>query len=530
MTSPLTLLYFGMAVEDLYSLLKRTGPALTTELIERMVSDGASAAAARQRVARGLNEGAESIKRLAGLRFQYNARFVYRDDQYGDRRFWDALERAFQRYAPSYWHAVAGLKARGGCVPKSLFATVTGAPLARQRQLSPKLLLERLAAIQLVDEFTDESDVDYVRFKPHHYSPEPLQVVRARLLAEKIALEGIRNWIRRIGFGSYEQVRIRDEKIAPEVSSVQWDLSAPSYMRPLVSRVSSGVRPGFVVLDINLRDMLDEHAVGIVVRKHDIASAPIKVAPIMPFLIADGFTADGFGLAKQKGILATTIAHLLGEEVAKALRDLIALLTDMGATAAVNPDHLERVFSTLSRIQGTSDNLRGPLLELTVAYLVKEIEGGSVEVGRRVTDMHGRSAEIDVILMRPDGGDVLAIECKAKSPGTRLTLEVVQHWLLDRVPVMADAMRYQSRFFNSEVQFELWTNGPMEPDALSWLTANRSVHSGVQIAWRDGAGMKEYARKAKSTAITKILNEHFFRHPLVAAARRGSANARVRPE
>lgn len=508
-----------MAIEDLASLLHRKGPSLTTELIEQMIQDGASADAARQRVARGLANGAGNIKRLAGLRFQYNARFIYREDQYGDQKFWEALERAFLRYAPSYWYVVAGLRARGGCVPLTLFPTIAGAPLARQRQLSPKLLLERLIAIQLLEQFEDD-EMTYVRFKPHHYRSEPIPLIRARLLAEHIALEGIRSWIRRLGIGSYDQVRIRGETKSPEVSSLCWDLSAPSYLRPLVSKSPDGIRPGFAVLDINLRDMLDEHAVGNFVRKHDLASAPINVAPILPFLIADSFTTDAFGLAKQKGILATTIGHLLGEEVAKALRDLIDLLTDMGATAAVNPDHVERVFSTLSRIEGAAANLRGPLLELTVAYLVKEVEGGSVEVGRKVKDvMTGRSAEIDVMLMRPNGGGVLAIECKAKAPGTRLSLETVKRWLEVQVPVMIEALRWQSRFADSELRFEMWTNGPMDTAALDWLKFNVNLYPGIQIGWRDGSAMKTYVRHAKSGAITKILNEHFFQHPLEAKPR-----------
>lgn len=518
-----------MAIEDLASLLQRTGPSLTTELIEQMTRAGASAEAARQRVARGLASGAGDIKRLAGLRFQYNARFVYREEQYGDQRFWGALERAFLRYAPSYWYVVAGLRSRGGCVPLALFPTMAGAPLARQRQLSPRILLERLVAIQLLEQFEDENETKYVRFKPHHYRSEPVPLIRARLLAEQIALEGIRSWMRRLGIGSYDQVRIRGDAKAPEVSSVSWDLSAPSYLRPLVSRTTNGLRPGFAVLDINLRDMLDEHAVGNFVRKHDLASAPVKVAPILPFLIADSFTSDAFGLAKQKGILATTIGHLLGEEVAKALRDLIDLLTDMGATAAVNPDHVERVFGTLSRIEGAAANLRGPLLELTVAYLLKEIEGGSVEVGRKVTDvMTGRSAEIDVMLMRPNGGGVLAIECKAKSPGTRLSLEAVKRWLEVQVPVMIAALRWQSRFADSDLRFELWTNAPMDSAALAWLKSNAKLYPKAQIGWRDGSAMKTYVRNAKSGAIMKILNEHFFQHPLEATPRvRGETHKRL---
>lgn len=505
-----------MAIGELPDLLMLKGPSLTTELIDHWISEGVSSAAARQRLARGLASSGPAITRLAGLRFQHNARFIFRDDQFGDRRFWDALERVFAGYAPSYAGAVSALKARGGSVPAWLFAAVAGAPLARQRQLSPARILERLRAIQLLTETTDEDDVQYVSFLPFHYAPDPPHVVRAHLLAENVALEGLRNWVRRMGLGSYEQVRIRGEGKQPEVSSLVWDLSAPSYARPLVGRSAKGLRPGFIVLDINLRH-LDAPAVASFVRKHDMASAPPGVAPIMPFLIADSFTQAGFGLARQKGVIATTIEHLLGIEVAKALRDLISLLTDMGATAAVNPEHLQRVFGTLTRIQGASDNLRGPLLELAVAYLVKEVEKGSIEVGKKVRHpTSGRSAEMDVMLLRPEGSGVLVIECKAKGPGTRLTLDIVQKWMIDRVPLICECLRFQSRFAQQPLRFELWTNAPIDPEAFLWLKQNSQRYPDCEVGWRDGGAMKQYAKRAKSAAITAILNEHFFLHPLVA--------------
>jgi hypothetical protein len=111
-----------MSLSDLSAILRKTGPALSVAIIEHMVAAGASPAAARQRLARGLAGADSTVKRLAGLRFAHNARFVYRDDQYGDRRFWDAVEEAFASHGPSYGSVVANLKARGGSVPKSLFS------------------------------------------------------------------------------------------------------------------------------------------------------------------------------------------------------------------------------------------------------------------------------------------------------------------------------------------------------------------------------------------------------------------------
>src|SRR5690606_3858937 len=135
------------------------------------------------------------------------------------------------------------------------------------------------------------------------------------------------------------------------------------------------------VCDINLTSVVGIDQVTNFIRKHTNAAAPQKVSAIMPMLVADAFTQEAFDHAKSSGVLAVTLENAFGRGFAKALLDLIKLLTDMGNTAAVNPAHLEKVFSRLSRIEGAAGNLRGPLFELTIASLVKEVEGGYVRTG-----------------------------------------------------------------------------------------------------------------------------------------------------
>ena len=139
---------------DIEDFLRRIGPALTTELIAEMAKEGISPVAARQRIARANDL---VIKRLAGLRFPHNARFLYLDDQFGDRKYWQALERVFRDYGKSYWSAIASLKARGGVYPRQFFEGVCGSPAARSRQLSPQRIFERLSAINLLEEVHDDA-------------------------------------------------------------------------------------------------------------------------------------------------------------------------------------------------------------------------------------------------------------------------------------------------------------------------------------------------------------------------------------
>lgn len=503
------------------SLLKQHGPGLSSDLARLMVEGGLSEVAARQRITRAQF----AYKRLAGLRFAKNARFIYLDDQYGTQEFWDAIERAFKSSGASYWHALIGLRARGGICPKSLFPIVCGAPMARTRQLSPDRILERLCAIKLLEEYEDaESGETLIQFHPHTYHKDSKAVMQAKLLAEYIALQAVRDWARKLGLGSYGKFKLRGETELPVVSSIAWDMSAPSYMRPLARSEAGSIKPGFFVCDINLNGVINQDQVALLVRKHSLASAPQNIAPIMPFLIGDVFSQDAFNLARQSGIAATTIENLFGLETARALRDLIELLSNSGATAAINPQHLSDVMNNLAKIEGAADRLRGALFELAAGTLAKDIEDGYLLVGENRREYStGREAEIDVILDRPDGRPVLVIECKSKIPGASLSLETAQHWLKDRVPLIRAIMDQESRYDGRTFHFELWSNGPFDEDARSWLEAQPKVYDLHTVDWKDGAALRSYARNAKTGAVRKILKEHYFTHPLAKLAKRKSA-------
>lgn len=508
---------------DVKQFLTKHGPGLTSDLIEAMTKSGISPAAARQRVTRAQSE----YTRLAGIRFAKNARFIYLEDQYGGSDFWNAIERAFKVGGQSYWGTVAGLRARGGRCPKSIFPSVCGAPLARNRQLSPDRILDRLCAIQLLEEETDASTGEtFVQFRPHSYHKISDANMKAMLIAEAVALQAVRQWARRLGFGSYGKFRIRGEGDLPVVSGVAWDMTAPSYMRPLVSARSGSLKPGFFVCDVNLNGPLDEDAVAHFVRKHDMASAPQNVAPILPFFIGEVFTQAGFDLARKAGITATTVSDLFGTEVGKALRNLIDLLSDAGATAAVNPEHLYNVMAALTKIEGAAENLRGALFELAIGSLVKDIESGYLLTGHKLKDYETKqSAEIDVLLYNAEAGTLLIVECKSKIPGVRVGIADVKKWHSDRVPLIERLLRQDRRYETCVIRFELWSNGLFAEEALGWLQAQSNEFPKHSLGWKQGDALKEYAKKAKSAAIRKTLNEHYFLHPMARMQTRRQQNS-----
>lgn len=72
---------------DTDELLRHLGPGLTTQYIAELVATGMTEAGARKRVQRM----SAQYQKLAGIRFEKNARFIYRPEDYGDIAFWTGL-------------------------------------------------------------------------------------------------------------------------------------------------------------------------------------------------------------------------------------------------------------------------------------------------------------------------------------------------------------------------------------------------------------------------------------------------------
>src|SRR5690606_8520337 len=133
------------------------------------------------------------------------------------------------------------------------------------------------------------------------------------------------------------------------------------------------------------------------------------------------FTPEALRACRARGIVATRPETIFGQDVGRALADLLQTLANGAAVAASDPGHIEDLFRQLSKIEGAAANIRGALFELLVGHLVRSIEGGSIDIGVLVHD-ENRSAEIDV--RHVNERDVTVYECRGNQPSTRVTAEV----------------------------------------------------------------------------------------------------------
>jgi hypothetical protein len=393
--------------------------------------------------------------------FPKRARFIYLEDQFGTEPYWSALIRAIEEANPAYAAALAGVRARGGILPRTHFDVASGCPALQKKQVASATVLERLISVRLLSRVSIEGYGECVALHEEApYLAAERASMRARLLTEDVLIGAMRSWLGRMNFASPKVTTVRGETM-PKFATFHFDICGPCYLRPMRRFRAEAVDPGFVVADVVLGRILEEDEVKPFIRKCETLSYLREVRPFLPILIADGFSLEALRACRAQGIVATRPETLFGRDVGQALADLPQTLMRAAAIAASDPKKLESLFSRLGGIEGAATNLRGALFELIVGHMVRSIEGGSIDIGEIVRDQESnRPREIDVRLVKER--NLTIYECKGYQPGTVVHDGEVEEWLTDKVPVIYKAHRQQQRFDGAAIRFEFWTCGSFD--------------------------------------------------------------------
>lgn len=493
-------------------MLREIGPCLTTTLTAHLMEQGLTPEAARQRVSRARG----SIRRTPGLSFPRKAQFIYHESEFNSDHYWSALIDAIITDSPAYGPALAALVQRGGIVPKNHFGIICGCPIRQKKQISFENVLERFNKVGI----TKEIDVpgigtciitgDKIRDEITN-----LPRLRARLIAEGILLNAVRDWAKKLGLASYDKVTIRDEgEEQPRVGTFHWDMTGPSYVAPMIEWRNTGKpKPGFIACDVFLGNEVDSRGIAPFLRKYSTLLSLKNVGRTLAIFVADRYSEDAFRVTREAGIIAATTTTLFGREVAEGLNSLVDTLTK-AAASSTRPEVFDELFRKLGHIEGAANNLRGVLFELIVANLVRSIEGGTVRNNHTVTDAKtGNKAEIDVLLEQPHR-KITFIECKGYQPSTQVDAHETERWLNDRIPLIRNCALTENLWKGQKLRFEFWTTGSFSPDAKALLEKASKETKKYEIHYKDSSGVKEYAQRLNGSPFLKILKEHYFQHPL----------------
>lgn len=518
---------------DVEQILKEVGPCLSSALAAELRKRfQLSEATARKRVSR-----AQYPVQHLDLPFRRGAIFTYLPHQFQTQAFFRALSDALEANSGAYARILQAIAARGGIMP--LTHLTSGASLADvEGQLGADTAVDRLVNASVLTRIDVPGNGACIAFSATADLDEPLHRMKARLIAEEVLLEAFKQWGRNLAFGSYDLFNLRGAAKRPVVGRFEWDMTAPSYLSGLSTWDASGnkPKPGFLVADVLLHEVLDERAVRPFIYK---CATLRRVNPgrCLQFFLAEGFTPEALNLLRKNGVVPGRVDELFGREVARALKELISMLTQTAA-AAVDPTKFDLLFSSLGRFGAAAGALRGALFEFLAAALLNE-EGWHETVINKVYREAGKDlAEVDVRARKAD--EVLFVECKGIVPGTLLDDAEVAKWLNTRVPNVATRARQNEEFDNCKLKFELWTTGELSATAKALIVERQATVRSTKytLEVRQGPALKTIAlrHKRRQPALLNALEQHFMTSPLsetsalASEARKSKADAEIWPD
>lgn len=495
--------------ESIEFLLKKLGPSSSSKIKDSLVAGGLSEEAARQRISRSKGH----IRRLTTIKLPRRESFLYLDSQYGSYEFWNSLVRSHTETNSAYGIAMQSIMDRGGAIPKSFFSIVSGSPIKLKKHIASNHILKNLVSCKLLKIENDEELGECVLIDAQgtlDYSG--IDALRARLVVEDIIVKAVLEWSRKIGLASYNAIKKRTLQKVQIFGQFGWDITSPSYIFPLAGFDKNNVTPGFIAIDVT-NSTIGVEGVKYFIKKCAVNRSIKNMKPFLAMLVAERFSEDAFRLGKSSGIIFTTPEILFGKEIAENIRALSATLENAAATAAKNPDKVLKLFNSLSIIEGAAINLRGALFELIVGHLVYKGEGNSIDIGIKVRNSDGKSAEIDV--RRVKGDHQLALyECKGYQPSTKISIDDIDLWLSKKIPIIRDALMQEERFKNTTMFFEYWTSGEFSSEAIELLKKKSNETKKYKIRWKNGSDILNYAREIKSNTMVDTLSQHYLKHPL----------------
>lgn len=479
---------------------------LASELVSQL---GLSEDAAKKRVSRV----SPPIRKFPIRLLPKNEAFLYHQDDLNSERFWHGLVRDLRETGSIYGLALDGLMARGGIAQRASFNVVSGSPEAQARQVPLSGVLANLVHSGLLERVEIGEMGECVCLNRKVFDVPGLNKFRARTVAEDVLMDGLREWTRKLGMASYNAIDIRDVQRAPKFSTFHWDLCGPSYLLPLITVTGERRKPGFFVADVFCGNTLDVPHIQYFLRKVRMLKAMRRLVPFMPVLLADGYTKEALRAGRSVGVIMASTRNLFGETVANALNSLIDTLARAASIATDNPDRMIGLLTDLKAIEGAAGNLRGALFEMIVGYLVREVEGNSIDIGEVVRDPEtGHPAEIDVRRIK-ERQECWFYECRGRQPNSRITYDEIVTWL-DKVNRIWRCHRADARFHGCKFGFELWTTGEFDEGAIQRLLQEKQQRSRISLDWRNGPQVREYAKKASRKSILDTLDQHYFKHPL----------------
>lgn len=489
-------------------LLQKQGPCLSSKLAELVIKErGVSPENARKLISRSVQSG--EINSLKNM-FPKREHFLYTKEAYGGDKFWRIFTEELVRTGSAYGLALTAMMARGGIVPLHHFGAASGSPLAMKKKLSFNTVIENLVSLGLCKKLSlpEIGTCIVLTERENERFGRVARQVNARLVSESIFISAIVQWAQNLNLVSHDAVKTRLND-TPSISTYLFDITAPSYLSPLITKAGDVAKPGFFACDILLGVKISLTQVQPFIAKCKSLLSLKNIGRTIFVFAATEFDKEAFLELKKFGIIPATPNNLFGHEIAKNLNELHEFLAQYFLSSNKNSiDKIDSIMTSFSQIRGANAQLQGALFEYLVAEVVRG-DGGDVEIGRFCKDQNGRFADSDVCVTKRHR-EVRFIECKGYKPYAEVKHDDIKNWVGKQIPVFLKQAKNDAP--NAEIIIELWTTGKFSresSDAINQYRENNDKRKRCEFRVLEAHEVRQKFLETKNKNLINVFNKHF---------------------
>ncbi len=443
--------------------------------------------------------------RLKYIRLANNAQILYHKENWHTINFCKKVTKILNEENSIYSTALEAIKAKGGCILEKYFPIISGSG-EQKKHIWPDKIKNNLISAGLLNEDNIENfgkilyltDFDILNISAY---------VRAYCIQEQIILQIVEDWLKKLNFITYNQICYKKlDNNLPKFATTYWDITAPSYLLPLMKKN----KQGSVICDLFLKDISDVTQIQYIIKKLELLSIQKNIPRYLPMIIAPSFSQDAFTTLKRKGIIVASYDNLFGKETARLFSELYISLQNLAAALIKDPNKQYIIFEKIATFENISNKIRGPLFEMICIHLVHTSRLGFVENGKNIfCQTLEKYLELDIFNESPT--EIFIVECKGYLPNHLISYQEVKEWLDNIIHIRKSMISMNAERNNKKFIFNFWTSSRFSEESVD-LLQKKITNPQIKIQWKDGPEIMQEIKKYKLKGAEKILNDYFFKN------------------
>ena len=300
--------------DKVMNVLKKYGPMLSGELARKIeIEYSVSNTTARQMISRAKSPVQKQFK----VSFEKNQKFIYLEEQFKGKKYYDALYNAIKEYSYVNWICLQAFISQNGFVSKEMLPALIASPIqnVKKHKKYERVILDLLECEVIEDAGEYWELAEWVPCR----SGNNLGRAKGLEAIKRIIANDFMKWAANNNMSAYNSAEVYNDKAV--FAGFSFGYTAPSYVLPLYDEYSK--KNGFIVADVFYGSQATKDNISFFIEKIKIIKKRMGKIRFMPVLFLESANKETLDLLKQNKVVVAVISNFFDESYTEVLRNIL---------------------------------------------------------------------------------------------------------------------------------------------------------------------------------------------------------------